>query len=221
MEYKKQKIDEDKHALGLKRDRMIKRYVQTFHTMLTKKHERQNSAEVQEENNMDTTDNADNNTSCDMMKYSTTHQQPPIGNDERDSLFNVSRYQNNRQGNDETQEDSKMETTDNENSSNKSFLTTTSIFTTNELSMSLISRSSSQHDMDVESDNEKASTVCMRSRLFLQNVHSTYEFQVAVPDAKPFHLYELKDLIPVVCVPSFLYIVFRDPNFFDVSFFKV
>lgn len=101
--------------------------------------------------------------------------------------------------------------------------TATSIHPTTEHYMSVmspISHSSSQHSMEISSDNE-TSEESVKSRLFLQNVSSSYGFDDSVPDAKPFYMYTRKDLIPVVCVPSFLYIVFRNPNSFEATFFKV
>lgn len=42
-----------------------------------------------------------------------------------------------------------------------------------------------------------------------------------VPQAKSFHMYTNTDLQPVQCTASFLYLVFRNPLLFEVSFFKV
>ena len=42
----------------------------------------------------------------------------------------------------------------------------------------------------------------------------------AVPVAKASHLYTKEDLKPVRCMASFLYLVFRNPNLYEVTFFK-
>lgn len=170
--------------------------------MLTTKQKNQQQQNIdqslQDETYMDTTDNAGNNTSLNTLSLPGQQQQV---------VFDPCSHT--------MPTPSLAATTSNE--------TATSIHPTTEHYMSVmspISHSSSQHSMEISSDNE-TSEESVKSRLFLQNVSSSYGFDDSVPDAKPFYMYTRKDLIPVVCVPSFLYIVFRNPNSFEATFFKV
>jgi hypothetical protein len=61
--------------------------------------------------------------------------------------------------------------------------------------------------------------------LFLQTSDTDFFFRSetespAVPVAKASHLYTKEDLKPVRCMASFLYLVFRNPNLYEVTFFK-
>ena len=62
--------------------------------------------------------------------------------------------------------------------------------------------------------------------LFLQTSDTDFFFRTnetespAVPVAKASHLYTKEDLKPVRCMASFLYLVFRNPNLYEVTFFK-
>jgi hypothetical protein len=62
--------------------------------------------------------------------------------------------------------------------------------------------------------------------LFLQTSDTDFFFPTnetespAVPVAKASHLYTKEDLKPVRCMASFLYLVFRNPNLYEVTFFK-
>jgi hypothetical protein len=62
-------------------------------------------------------------------------------------------------------------------------------------------------------------------RLFLdQQDHYTFSeesINAPVPKAKPFHMYTDQDLKFVQCTASFLYLVFRNPVKYEVTFFKV
>lgn len=63
------------------------------------------------------------------------------------------------------------------------------------------------------------------SLLFLQHTRLDFEYDglgdIQPPCAKPLHMFTRQDLQFVRCASSFLYIAFRNPLFYEVTFFKV
>jgi len=85
---------------------------------------------------------------------------------------------------------------------------------------------SSNSIMTMSLDDDTSVNMQYSPLLYLQNCDDSYSFfgnhadDSIVPMAKSFHAYGKKDLQPVQCMASFLYLVFRDPLAYEVPFFK-
>ena len=85
----------------------------------------------------------------------------------------------------------------------------------------------SEHNLDM---NNASISMCTDdecnfdyySMLWLKNLDSSFTFgESPALTAKPFHTFTDQDLKLVQSMGSFLYLVFRNPNLFEVPFFKV
>ena len=94
-------------------------------------------------------------------------------------------------------------------------------------SMSPISASNSEHHLHSpqrldlsEISTEDNVDIDYPLRLYLKDSRFTFG-ESPVPHAKPLHTFTNKDLRHVKCMSSFLYLVFRNPDLYEVTSFKV
>lgn len=85
----------------------------------------------------------------------------------------------------------------------------------------------SQHEfdntsMDMSMNSDDNNNIDYHSPLFLKHSHSSFTFgDSPVPLAKSLHMFTDQDLKFVKSMRSFLYLVFRNPKVYEVTFFKV